>query len=334
MHTLRVRTLVAVVAAGVTLAGCGGHSGHNASAEQQNVSQEADAANPHAGMNMGESLGDGLEAEVEGYALEDVQAPTTAGKEGKLEFTIRGPAGKPHKEFVLELAKLMHTYVVRKDLTEFQHLHPELDEATGRWSIPITFEKPGPYRIVTEFEALTPDGEFDSRVLGRSFTVDGSYQAVDYTPDWGVGKADGYDLRLDANTRLHGPDLTLKVTKDGADVTDLQPYLQSWAHVTGFRQGDLKTVHMHPFQSPGKDPNLTGGPTLNLASLFSEAGRYRLFVQFQTAGKLRTAPIDIEVADHKLEGGGDAPASTTPASKEAGDEKTPAKEEDVEHSGH
>lgn len=329
MRTVRARTLVALVAAGVTLAGCGGHSGHSASAQQQSASAQqqsqslpADTSSEHAGMdmagmNMSEAKGDGLEAEVEGYAIEDVQTPRTAGKEGTLEFTIRGPAGKPHKEFVLELTKLMHTYVVRKDLTEFQHVHPELDETTGRWSVPIAFAEPGPYRIVAEFEALTPAGEFDSRVLGKGFTVDGSYQATDFTPDFGVGSADGYNLSLDPKTRLHGSDLTLKITKGGADVADLQPYLQSWAHVTGFRQSDLKTVHMHPNQSPGKDPNLLGGPVLNLASLFGAPGKYRLFVQFQTAGQLHTSPIDIEVADHQLEG----------------DEKAPAKEESSEHSG-
>lgn len=317
MRTVRARCLVALVAAGLTLAGCGSHSGHNSSAEQQG--QAADTANQHAGMNMagmsmGEVKGDGLEAEVEGYALENVKAPASVGKEGKLEFTIRGPAGKPHKEFVLELTKLMHTYVVRKDLTEFQHVHPDLEEATGRWSVPITFAKPGPYRVVTEFEALTPDGEFDSRVLGKGFSVEGKYAATDYAPDLGVGTADGYDLKLDPTTQLHGADLTLTITKGGAEVKDLQPYLQSWAHVTGFRESDLKAVHMHPNQSPGKDPNLLGGPVLSLASPFGAPGRYRLFVQFQTAGRLHTSPIDIEVADHRLEGAAE-PASPTATPK-------------------
>ena len=157
--------------------------------------------------------------------------------------------------------------------------------------------------MVAEFQALKPDGYWDQRVLGKAFTVDGSYKATDYAPKFGGTTVDGYDLTLDKTAQMHGPDLTLKITKGGADVTDLQPYLQSLAHVTGFRQGDLKVVHMHPNQSPGEDPNAQGGPTLNLASMFHAAGRYRLFVQFQTAGKVHTAPIDVDVMDHQMDGG-------------------------------
>ena len=135
---------------------------------------------------------------------------------------------------------------------------------------------------------------------------------------------------------MHGPDMTLKITKGGADVTDLQPYLQSWAHVTGFRQGDLKVVHIHPNQSPGEDPNAQGGPTLNLAPMFTAAGKYRLFVQFQTAGKVHAAPIDIDVMDHQMDGGS-MPAddsSTSPGAElgrhHAGDDRGGAQEHGAE----
>lgn len=321
MRTHRARALLAAALAGVTLTACGGgHSDHNSDSAAQSTGQTPGASS-HAGMNMADVKGDGLAAEVEGYTISDVSAPTTAGKAGKLEFTILGPDGKPQKEFLLELTKLMHTYVVRKDLTEFQHVHPELDEKTGRWSIPMTIDKPGPYRVVAEFQALKPDGFWDQRVLGKAFTVEGDYKPVPYSPKLGTVSQDGYELTLDKTVQLHGPDMTLKVTKGGADVTDLEPYLQSFAHVTGFRKDDLKVVHMHPNQSPGEDQNARGGPTLNLMSMFKEAGKYRLFVQFQTAGTLHTVPIDVDVMDHQMDGS--APAGGASSSPTAS--ATPAK---------
>lgn len=308
MQTHRARAMLAATVAGLTLTACGGgHSGHdNTSTAQAPGSDSSASASPHAGMagmNMADVKGDGLEAAVEGYTLSDVKVPETVGKEGTLEFTILGPTGKAHKEFLLELTKLMHMYVVRKDLTEFQHVHPTLDDRTGRWSVPITFTKPGPYRLVTEFQALKPDGYWDNRVLGKPFTIDGSYKATPWTPNFGGTSVDGYDVSLDKMVQLHGPDMTLKITQGGAEVKDIQPYLQSWAHVTGFRQSDLKVVHMHPNQGPGEDPDALGGPVLNLASLFSTPGKYRLFVQFQTAGTVHTAPVDVEVMDHQMDGG-------------------------------
>ena len=90
--------------------------------------------------------------------------------------------------------------------------------------------------------------------------------------------------------------LQLKVTKGGADVADLQPYLQSFAHITGFREGDLTAVHVHPDEVPKKgDPTALGGPVLTLPSAFSAPGKYRMFVEFQTNGLIHLTPIDIDV---------------------------------------
>jgi hypothetical protein len=248
------------------------------------------------GINLMTYEGDGKASTVDGYTLASVQGPKQAGKPGTLTFVINGPNGKPQTDFTLQQTKLLHLYVVRADLTDFQHVHPTLDPKTGLWSLPITFAQPGPYRLVAEFEALKEDGYFDDRILGADLRIAGPYQPVAYVPTYGTVTVDGYAFSLDRTAALHGPDLHMHVTKSGADVTDLQQYLQSYAHVTGFRQGDLAAVHVHPTETPPKaDPNKVGGPVLTLASLFTTPGNYRLFVEFQTAGVLHEAPIDVKV---------------------------------------
>jgi hypothetical protein len=191
----------------------------------------------------------------------------------------------------------MHVYLVRKDLTEYQHVHPVIDQKTGVWSVDVTIPAPGPYHLVTEFEALKPDGNFDDRILGSDFTVDGSYRPATAMPtELARASTDGYDLVLDGTPKVSGSDLKLKITKDGADVTDLEPYLASFAHITGFRAGDLTAVHVHPNEAPAKDDTTArGGPTLTISPMFMEAGHYRFFIQFQTAGVVHLATMDLDV---------------------------------------
>lgn len=256
------------------------------------------AAGAMARMNMAAVDGDGLSKTVDGYSLTNLTFPTKAGQAGTMTFVIDGPQGKPQTDFTLQQTKLLHLYVVRQDLTQFQHIHPTLDMKTGLWSVPVTFAEPGPYHVVIEFEALKSDGYFDYRIIGTDLKVGGgSYQPVPFAPVAGTASVDGYQVALDPTAKVHGPDLHVRITKNGADVTDLQPYLESFAHVTGFRSGDLKAVHIHPNENPAKnDPNAHGGPSLTLASLFTVPGTYRMFIEFQTDGAVHRVPIDVNVS--------------------------------------
>jgi len=238
-----------------------------------------------------------MKATVNGYTLADLKAPSKHGEAGKLTFKINGPQGV-QKDYTRQQTKLLHLYIVRKDLTQFQHLHPTIDQATGEWSVDATIPEPGPYRVITEFEALTSDGNFDDRILGTDFTVEGSYRPSTAMPaEMGQASADGYSLVLEGTPAMHGGDLKLKITKDGADVTDLEPYLASFAHITGFREGDLTAVHVHPNEAPkADDTSARGGPTLTIEPMFMESGHYRLFIQFQTAGVVHLATMDLHVS--------------------------------------
>ncbi|GAA0637191.1 hypothetical protein GCM10009547_46910 [Sporichthya brevicatena] len=281
----------------LTLAACGG--------DDDSTDHSAHAAQSSAGHNMADmngmtmdmsKVGDGTAASLGGYRLVDVKAPTQPGKAGKLTFTVEGPNGV-QKDYTRQQTKLMHTYLVRKDLTNYQHIHPSLDTKTGEWSVDLTVPEPGPYQLVTEFQALTPEGEFDDRILGTEITVEGKYTPVTTAPAaLGTASVDGYDLKIDGQPKVNGDKLMLSITKDGEGVSTLQPYLASFAHITGFRQGDLSAVHVHPDEMPkADDANATGGPDLTLAPMFTKPGRYRMFIQFQTGGTVHLVPMDLEV---------------------------------------
>jgi hypothetical protein len=86
--------------------------------------------------------------------------------------------------------------------------------------------------------------------------------------------------------------LTARITKDGKPVTDLQPYLETYAHLTAFHEGDAAFAHLHPTTEVKGDQ---GGPELSFHAALPTAGNWRLFVQFQTGGRLHTAALTLHV---------------------------------------
>lgn len=84
--------------------------------------------------------------------------------------------------------------------------------------------------------------------------------------------------------------LNATLSKGGTPVTDLQPYLDTYAHLTALHEGDLAFTHLHPQGTVNGDH---GGPTLSFAADLPTAGNWRLFLQFQTAGALHTAAITL-----------------------------------------
>ena len=77
--------------------------------------------------------------------------------------------------------------------------------------------------------------------------------------------------------------LTLTVAKAGVPVTDLQPYLGAYGHLVALRAGDLGYLHVHPQQTDA------AGPRIVFDAEVPTAGAYRLFLDFQHAGVVRTA---------------------------------------------
>jgi hypothetical protein len=135
-------------------------------------------------------------------------------------------------------------------------------------------------------------------VLSRTATVPGPAAAVPLpAPAATATTDDGYTVTVTvAGGRLMAGmahELTVTVTKDGKPVTDLQPYLETYAHLTAFHAGDQAFAHLHP-QTPVTGDH--GGPDLTFHAELAKAGDWRLFLQFQTAGRLHTAALTLNAA--------------------------------------
>jgi hypothetical protein len=82
--------------------------------------------------------------------------------------------------------------------------------------------------------------------------------------------------------------VTLTVSRDGVPVTDLQPYLGAYGHLVALRDGDLAYLHVHPDGTPG-DGRTAAGPQITFYAEVPSNGAYRLFLDFQHRGVVRTA---------------------------------------------
>lgn len=283
--------LLALAAMAVGVA-CGGtqHADHNggaSTAASPATTSASDAAGEHH-----EHSGRGVTDVQDGYHLAMLATPAAVGEQSRLSFRITGPTGAAQTRFQVEQERLMHVYVVRADLTDFYHIHPDM-AADGTWSVPLTLSRPGPYHVVTEFVALDAQNEPHHLMLGANIVLPGSYSPEPLPGPSQETTVDGYTVRVEGTPIAdQAVMLTLRITKGGAPVTDLEPYLGVYAHLTAFHQGDLQAVHIHPHNEPSGN-----GPSpaeLMVHTEFPAAGLYRMFIQFQTAGQLHTAAITVQ----------------------------------------
>ncbi len=228
----------------------------------------------------------GLMVSQDGYTL-DLERTTLAAGRRTVAFGITGPDGDPVVAYDQEHGKDLHLIAVRRDLTGYQHVHPELD-ASGRWSVDVDLD-PGQWRLFADF---TPSGG-PALTLGTDLAVPGSYEPAAAAASARTARVDGYEVTLDgALTPGAESVLTLRVTRDGAPVTDLQPYLEAYGHLVALREGDLAYLHVHPDGGPG-DGVTPSGPEVTFVAEVPSAGRYRLFLDFKHEGTVRTAAFPV-----------------------------------------
>jgi hypothetical protein len=223
----------------------------------------------------------GLAVAAGGVRLELEQPELRRGRGEQLRFRIVDDHGAPVRDFDVTHEKRMHLIVVRRDLTGFQHLHPELD-ADGTWSTPITLAQGGSYRVFADFSR---GGE--AQTLASDLRVDGPADLRALPAPQPVATTAGYDVRLAAASAHPGEPATLDfaISRDGEPV-ETEPYLGAGGHLVALREGDLAFLHVHP------EEHADG---VAFEATFPTAGRYRLFLQFKHEGKVRTVAFTQEV---------------------------------------
>ncbi|MDX3075781.1 hypothetical protein [Streptomyces sp. MI02-7b] len=235
--------------------------------------------------------GNGLSDSTDGYRFTSTDDTLPAGK-AAYRFTVTGPDGKPVTAFAVDQTKRLHFYAIRSDLTGFQHIHPTM-AANGTWTANLSALAPGSWRMFATFTPDSGTGKGTAFVLSRTVTVPGTATKTPLPAAAASTTVDGYTVTVNGElmANMEHP-LTVRVSKGGKPVTDLQPYLDTYAHLTAFHEGDAAFAHLHPTTMVNGDQ---GGPDLSFHAELPKSGNWRLFLQFQTSGTLHTAALTLNV---------------------------------------
>ncbi|NUR07830.1 MAG: hypothetical protein HOQ22_06290 [Nocardioidaceae bacterium] len=284
----RVAAFVAGLAAvfGVAFA-VGASAGPLDATPQEPAAHAGMTAEPEHGGSMGGGHDDGVPGGLmvsrHGYTLALDHTTLPAGPARPVSFVVRGPEGRPLTTYDVEHAKRLHLVAVRRDFSGFQHVHPVLG-ADGRWRTNLDLT-PGPWRVFADF---TPSGA-DGLTLGADLTVPGRYRPAGDGTTSTTSRVDGYTVTM--RGRLTAGEHTMlgfDVTRDGAPVTDLQPYLGAYGHLVALRAGDLAYLHVHP-----DDAKPEPGPRIGFGAEVPSAGTYHLYLDFKHHGVVRTATFTV-----------------------------------------
>ncbi|CAM03416.1 hypothetical protein A8924_4540 [Saccharopolyspora erythraea NRRL 2338] len=230
----------------------------------------------------------GLPSTNGGYTLSPTTTTLPRGIVSEFSFRITAPSGKAVTGFKVEHDKRMHLVLVRRDTTGYQHLHPEMSP-DGTWRVPMRIDTAGTYRVFADF---VPAGG-TAQTLGVDLSVPGEFTPAAHAPSR-VAEVDGYQVRLEGDLVAgRSAPLTAEVTRGGLPVTDLQPYLAAYGHLVALRAADLAYLHVHPEGEPG-DGNTPAGPRITFDAEAPSAGTYRLFLDFQHSGEVRTAEFTVD----------------------------------------
>lgn len=247
-------------------------------------------SHPAAGTEPAQAVPAGLQVSQDGYTLGEITSPPRAGEAGTLSFRILDADGAPVREYAELHEKQLHLIVVRSDTSEFRHVHPT-SGPDGTWSIDWTWPTGGTYRVFADFQAIGAPGQL---TLGRNVDVAGDLRPAPLPAASRSATADGYTVTLDGDLTTAGGPLTLTVTRDGAPVTDLDPYLGAYGHLVALRTGDLAYLHVHPEGGPG-DGATAPGPDITFHAQAPSNGTYRLFLDFRHEGTVHTAEFTVPV---------------------------------------
>ncbi|HEX7173651.1 MAG TPA: heavy metal-binding domain-containing protein, partial [Pyrinomonadaceae bacterium] len=240
------------------------------------------------------------------YRLDMTATPARpkANERVRLRFVVTHPqTAAPVKSFVLNHERLFHLFVISRDLREYQHIHPQLD-ADGSFTVETALPREGSYKLHSDFFPAGGTPQLVHQELAtanhRSTPRHVAPAAVILTPDTTLTKAlDGMHISLELGANDGAPaagvivplKFRLADARTGAPVRDLEPYLGAWGHTLILNADQSHYLHSHPTEmlSDGYDPARSrGGPEVEFKAMFPEAGDYRIWTQFQRAGRVTT----------------------------------------------
>ncbi|MEV0721565.1 hypothetical protein AB0I37_02140 [Micromonospora purpureochromogenes] len=229
----------------------------------------------------------GLSVSSAGYTLTPSAVEFGVGRAGEFRFQVRDERRRPVTRFAVVHDKPMHLVVVRRDLSGYQHLHPTM-APDGTWSVPLTLGQAGVWRAYADFTAVADDGRQTAATLGVDLVAPGGYAPRPLPAPATTTTVDGFTVGYEGTPEV-GKAVPLRFTVSaGGAPAALERYLGAYGHLVALREGDLGYLHVHPVATPA-------GDRVTFWVTAPGPGRYRMYLDFQVAGVVRTAEFTLTV---------------------------------------
>ena len=214
----------------------------------------------------------------------------------KFSYKIKNDKGEILKNYEIAHEKIMHFIGARKDLQNFQHLHPDFNQDSGEFTVNITFPTDGHYRLFPDFTPTEDNPQKLSVTVYHDVNVGdmSKYKAEPVVPDTKTKKTVGdYQITYNFPSEImmrNEISYSLTMTKTGQPVKDLETYLGALGHSVILKEGTLDFIHTH-----AEETTINRGPEIKFSTSFSEEGVYKIFTQFQHQNKVNTVDFVVRV---------------------------------------
>ncbi|NHN28213.1 hypothetical protein [Paenibacillus agricola] len=213
-----------------------------------------------------------------------------SNQKANISIQIDDSKGVPVEKFEVNHEKQLHLILVSKDLSYFDHIHPEY-MGKGLFEISTIFPKDGDYKLIADF---VPTGT-QQKTESHWIQVGNDKAPIEsITPDSSLTKTvDNKEITLQFDKLQAGKEVQMNFSftdsKTKSPITNLQPYLGAVGHVVIISSDVEQYIHNHPLEEKAT------GPDAKFATSFPKSGVYKIWGQFQQNGQLFIVPFVVQV---------------------------------------
>jgi hypothetical protein len=226
------------------------------------------------------------------YRLDVTQVPRRSGSgTQRLRLAVRHP-----QTFTLTTAfteiheRIFHLFIVSRDLTHFEHVHPE--KGGSRFDIDVDLN-PGAYVLIADFVPADGTPQLVQHAIVTPGYRGSPFARAELKMDIADKIVNGVRVSL-AGFAEAGKESVLRFTltdgTTGAPIEDLEPYLGASGHLLVVNADLTHAIHGHPEER--RDQRAAGGEVV-FAPVLPAPGVYKLWAQFQRKGTVLTVPFAI-----------------------------------------
>lgn len=197
--------------------------------------------------------------------------------------------------------KKLHMFIFDEALMEYRHVHPEY--VANTWKVTTNLPFNGNYRVWAQATLASDKAEFLAKdeltIVGGKVAFPIKALGEKRSNSSGTSKATLSNEVLRAGQSAK---LSLSFSRTDGSSTNITPYLGALAHVVAVNSQGSKFIHVHAEESSSDEGggghgghHLASEKGLSIHVNFPVAGEYRIWVQFQDAGMLKTIPLSVRV---------------------------------------